>query len=79
MSASPDQGMQTLQYQDGRRCEDCDRVLEEFAGGMNYEMMDSSDIAPNHACLGCQRRVCDLCSIDRQGRVCLQCATGGHG
>lgn len=45
-------------------CEDCDGVVEvaeEEAAG----------------CGGCGRRVCDGCSMEREGRVCLECACVG--
>jgi len=62
-----------------RRCEDCDGSLEarDSVDGMDYEMMDDGGEGPSdeHACRGCRRIVCGLCSIDRGGRVCLGCAT----
>jgi len=64
---------------EGGRCEDCDRMLEGDTDGMDCVMMDGGDDAFNHMCRGCRRQVCDLCSMDRQGRVCLECATGSLG
>lgn len=74
---SPAQGGLGAQRQECGRCEDCDRVLEMDGDGMDFPMMDVDVVAADHACSGCRRRVCGLCSVDRRGRVCLQCATAG--
>jgi len=69
----------------GPRCEDCDAPIvdtEDIAGGMggaDYQMSgtDAAEVQSGGCCAGCGRRVCGLCSLVREQRVCLECAGKG--
>ena len=57
------------------KCEDCDRPLEseeaEVMGGMDVDGEAGGD---PWACSRCAKRVCRLCGVAWDLRVCLGCA-----
>jgi len=69
----------------GPKCEDCDAPVvdpEDIASGMSgadYKMSGTGtgEVQGGGCCGGCGRRVCGLCSLVREQRVCLECAGKG--
>jgi len=67
----------------GPKCEDCDApVVDTEDSGMSradYTMggTGAAAVQAGGCCAGCGRRVCGLCSLIREQRVCLECAGKG--
>ncbi|KAK5132106.1 hypothetical protein LTR08_000356 [Meristemomyces frigidus] len=54
------------------QCEDCERPLQH-ADAME---MDTGMWEQEQACAACGRRVCDVCAVMGDARICLGCAGG---
>lgn len=69
------------------RCEDCDVPLLSATDRdvIDTEMMDvdgpviDCDIDQGWACARCDKRVCDVCAVRGDQRICLECANPGNG
>ncbi|KAJ8612177.1 hypothetical protein MRB53_037567 [Persea americana] len=61
------------------QCEDCDCEIESESEDLMDIDYASSSAAHHHACRFCSRTICNLCSTDRGGRSCLDCAMQGRG
>jgi hypothetical protein len=76
------------------RCEDCSTPLLTSSSNNNpyhqsgdTEMMDvdadftisSEGDASTFSCTNCSKRVCDVCAVRGDRRVCLECANSGNG
>lgn len=61
------------------RCEDCDSSLSTLDDGLDAMDLDIEQMGEHFkaACSNCGKRVCDLCAITRETRICLECATEG--
>lgn len=55
-------------------CDDCNAPLQEDPG---TDGMDIDVVEHDWDCYHCSRRVCDVCSVRGDHRVCLECAVPG--
>ena len=71
--------VETSQGYTPSRCEDCDSPLVQQNADQDAMEVDyaEADIAQGSKCNCCGKRVCDLCAVTRESRVCLECATEG--
>jgi hypothetical protein len=68
-------------------CEDCYAPLltATSRNAVDVDMMDveglmiECEVDDGWECERCRKRVCDTCAVQRQTRVCLECANPGHG
>lgn len=66
-----DHGVMDMQQRD-TRCEDCDGLLRHDEA----MEIDEHVYVQETSCWECRRRVCDMCAVKGDRRVCLGCASG---
>lgn len=65
---------------DPSSCEDCGNQLLQNHDCPMMDMMDyGMDADEEYACANCRRRVCDMCAVRGNCRICLECAIPGGG
>lgn len=69
-----------LPESDTSSCEDCGNRLLQNQDCLVMDTMDyGMDADDEYACANCRRRVCDICAVRGNCRICLECAMPGGG